>query len=138
MTTDEETDRIMRGARAGLMAQKKLAWGNAWETHFSWPDTPEEKRAYPHNPRADVDLALEFARAALQETIANLKTVLKREAATIARYDAKLDAAEKALLTAGEFIMALRKTISEGGEVSDDAMLNAAFACRDAALANKE
>ena len=70
----------------------------------------------------------------------NKKNIARATAAesALAATKAKLDAAEKALLTAGEFIMALRKTISEGGEVSDDAMLNAAFACRDAALANKE
>lgn len=52
-------------ARAGLLAQKKLAWGSSWARHFFWPDTPEQVRAYPHNPRADVDLAREFARAAI-------------------------------------------------------------------------
>lgn len=70
--TEEQIDRV---ARAGLVAQKKLAWGNAWTSHFYWPDTPEQKRAYPHNPHADVDLAREFARAALKEISADRKPV---------------------------------------------------------------
>jgi hypothetical protein len=65
-------------ARAGLLAQKKLAWGNAWERHFFWPDTPEQIRAYPHNPRADVGLAREFARAAISALDA-LRETLRQE-----------------------------------------------------------
>ena len=45
-------------------ARIKEAWGPNWINRPQWPADAEAWRAYPHNPIADVDLALASARAA--------------------------------------------------------------------------
>ena len=48
------------------VARIKLAWGNAWESRVAaFPKTDKERRAYLHNPVAEIDLALACADAVL-------------------------------------------------------------------------
>jgi hypothetical protein len=50
------------------VARIKLAWGNAWEGRAAkFPQTEKERRAYLHNPIAEVDLALACADAVIEE-----------------------------------------------------------------------
>lgn len=44
----------------------KEAWGESYINRPKYPLTDEEWRAYPHNPIADVDLALASAKAVLK------------------------------------------------------------------------
>ena len=57
-----------------------------------WPlETEDQKRAYPHNPIAAVELSFDYAKAALQELSAMGLVVVPREPT-----EAMLDAATKA------------------------------------------
>lgn len=58
-----------RWALAEIMheARIKLAWGSAWEGRkLPWPKTGKERRAYTHNPNADIDLHLASADAVIK------------------------------------------------------------------------
>lgn len=58
-------DRTRELGRVIYEARIKEAWGPSWTNRPQWPDGAESWRAYPHNPIADVDLALASARAVM-------------------------------------------------------------------------
>lgn len=53
-------------ARAIYVGRLREAWGQGWERRDVWPKDDKAWRAYPHNPIAEVDLALASAREAVR------------------------------------------------------------------------
>lgn len=64
MTQEERL--LWKVARAIYEGRKRDAWGAGFKNAFPDLDDPKAMRAYPHNPVAEVELALASAREVLK------------------------------------------------------------------------
>lgn len=71
---------IRQIAEAIYVARLKSAWGDNWRRKSLWPTDDKEWRAYPHNPAAEIDMALDCARAVLEALSDAECTVVPKEA----------------------------------------------------------